>query len=105
MKPVLISWLFNDDGELEMACYLELNTASPADVSGVFLRSDLGRDKVALLHVPDDLQRNEIADYVENKAIRDEVVAKLKKAKVRKEDILRKRLENNAADFIASFGR
>jgi hypothetical protein len=102
MKPTLITWYFNDDGNLEMACYLELKTAKPDEVQGIFLRSLMGRDNVALLHIPEDVDRKELQSYVENKTIQDEVVTKLKNAKVRKDQILRKKLENNAADFLSS---
>jgi hypothetical protein len=103
MKPVLITWGFNPhNGEIYLDAYLELNNPERAAVVPmVYVRAEFQKVNVALLHIPEDATRNDIEDYVTKSPNQKDVVQKLNDAKVKKEEIIRKKLSTNAIDFLA----
>jgi hypothetical protein len=103
MKPVLITWGFNPhNGEIYFDAYLELNNPENASlVSMVYIRAEFQKVNVSLLHIPEDASRKDIEEYVTSSTGKDEVVQKLNDAKVRKDEVIRKKLATNAIDFLA----
>jgi hypothetical protein len=103
MKPVLITWGFNPhNGEIYLDAYLELNNPERAAVVPmIYIRAEFQKVNVSLLHIPEDASRKDIEEYVTSSTGKDEVVQKLNDAKVRKDEVIRKKLATNAIDFLA----
>ena len=104
MKQVVITWGFNQyNGEPYLDCYLEI-TDCDKDGTAVKMMDLRGRSQgttLALIRVPTECQREDIANYI--KMNTSDVIELLKKAKVHVNEITRKRMsENNAIDFIMS---
>ena len=103
MKPVLITWYFDPNtGDIKLDCYLELDDPSQVQaVKMVYLRAGVQQAHPALLHLPEGATRETVEEYICNESIKKEVLQKLNKAKVNQNDIVRKKLETSAIDFLA----
>lgn len=100
--PVLITWCFDKrTGNPELDVYLDLTTDHAAEnVKTVFTRATFTNTEVALFHVPQGSTREDLALYI-SMTDRKEVLEKLQKARVRIDEVVRKKHEaGNAVDFI-----
>ena len=101
LTPVLLTWGFNPrNGKLELDCFLELNTEKAAEaVKMIYLRAAHNNHQVALFHVPQGSERGFVEEWlslVDTKT----AVDKFKKGKVAINDVVRRKNETNAIDFI-----
>jgi len=105
MKTVLISWGFDTNkGNIYLDAYMDLTDPkfSPKDVKMLDFRVQFQQVHLALLKIPKECERDYIQEYFKEYK-QENLVDLLKSAKVRSEDIVRKKLhENNAIDFLKS---
>lgn len=103
MKPVLITWYFDPStGDIKLDCYLELDDPSQVQaVRMVYVRAGVQQANPALLHLPEGSERQDVEMYITDKKNRDSVLQKLNQAKVKENEIIRKKLATNAIDFLA----
>lgn len=102
MIPVLITWGFNTrTGKIELDCYLELDDPKHASaVKMVYLRKDMNNHEASLLRLPEGAEREDVESWLKTEKL-DKVIEKLNKAKVKQQDIVRKKHEGgNTMDFI-----
>ena len=106
MQPVLITRYFcPDTGDIKLDCFLELDNPRHASaVRMVYLRAGVQQAHPALLHIPEGATRENVEEYISNQALKKEVLLKLKEAKVQENEIIRRKLDTNASDFLASLG-
>ena len=103
MRPVLITWYFDPrTGDIKLDCLLELDDPNQVQaVRMVYVRAGVQNASPALLHIPGGATRQDIEMYIEDKKNREDVLLKLNKARVKENEIIRKKLATNAIDFLA----
>jgi len=102
LYPVLITWYFDPtSGDIKLDCFLELDDPKHAKVVKlIYVRAKFTNVTPALLHIPEGYGREIVEEYINNTNIREEVIKKLNSAKVRIDDIVRRKLGHNLKDFL-----
>ena len=104
MKQIVITWGYSSvDGKPELDCYLEITDAHKDGVAikMMDLRSRFNStNKMCLFNVDDSFTRDIMSDFITSNTTH--AIALLKRASIRAGDVLRKRHESNAIDFILS---
>lgn len=101
-KHILITWGFDQNGNIYLDNYLEI-TDRKADVQAakmMELRMKFQMTNMSLIQTDKAADREDIKRYVLSSTYDKEVIAKLKKAKVKLSDLLKEPHELNSVNFI-----
>ena len=100
--PILITWYFDHNtGDVRLDCWLDLDGYKRVQaIKMVYLRANINQSHTSLIHVPEGCDRETVEDWMKVERKKD-VLELLNKAKVRVEEIIRKKHEaGNAMDFL-----
>ena len=99
--PVLITWGFDNNGKLMLDCFLDMTKEDSANVvQHIYTRAEFTKTYVSMFHLPEGCHREDLDAFIEHTP-REEVIKKLNEAKVKMNEIVRRKHEaGNAMDFI-----
>jgi len=103
MKYIVITWGFSThDGKPYLDCYLEIDKdTNVSAIKMMELRGVTQGTKLAMFHASDEITRETLEEYVARGT--EDVFAKLREAHFKAGDVIRKKPESNAVDFIVGF--